>query len=71
MGEDHMTRTRPFTMLAAIIFGLMALLHLYRLVIHPFPVIVGHHPIGQTISIGAVVITAILSVMLFRESRAP
>ena len=66
-----MTRTRPFTMLAAIIFGLMALLHLYRLLIHPFPVMLGQHPIGQTISIVAVVITAFLSVMLFRESRAP
>ena len=66
-----MTRTRPFTLLAAIIFGLMALVHLYRLLIHPFPVMLGHHPVGQTISIVAVVITALLSVMLFRESRAP
>ncbi len=66
-----MTRTRPFTLLAAIIFGLMALVHLYRLLIHPFPVMVGHHEINQTISIVAVVITALLSFMLFRESRAP
>ena len=66
-----MTRTRPFTLLAAVIFGLMALLHLYRLLIHPFPVMLGHHEIGQAISIVAVVITGILSFMLFRESRAP
>jgi hypothetical protein len=66
-----MTRTRPFTLLAAIIFGLMALVHLYRLLIHPFPVMIGNHPIGQTISIVAIAITALLSVMLFRESRAP
>ena len=66
-----MTRTRPFTLLAAIIFGLMALVHLYRLLIHPFPVMIGHHPIGQAVSIVAIAITALLSVMLFRESRAP
>lgn len=66
-----MTRTRPFTLLAAIIFGLMALAHLYRLLIHPFPVMLGHHPVGQTLSIVAVAITGILSFMLFRESRAP
>jgi len=66
-----MTRTRPFTLLAAIIFGLIALVHLYRLLIHPFPVMLGHHSIGQTVSIIAVVITGFLAFMLFRESRAP
>ena len=66
-----MTRTRPFTLLAAIIFGLMALVHLYRLLLHPFPVMLGHHEIGQTVSIVAVVIAGFLSFMLFRESRAP
>ena len=37
---------KPFTLIAAIIFGLMALLHVYRLVTH-FQVIVGSHTIAQ------------------------
>jgi hypothetical protein len=59
---------RPFTTIAAIIFGLMALLHAYRLATH-FQVIVGNHTIAQGLSWVAVVLTAVLSYGLFREAK--
>ena len=59
---------RPFTLIAAIIFGLMALAHVYRLVTH-FQVIVGSHAIPQGASWVALLVTAALSYGLFRESR--
>jgi len=59
---------RPFTLIAAIIFGLMALVHAYRLLTH-FQVIVGSHTIGQGLSWVAVILTAVLSYGLFREAR--
>lgn len=59
---------KPFTMIAAIIFGLMALLHVYRLITH-FQVIVGSHTIPYEISWVGLAITALLSWGLFREAR--
>lgn len=59
---------KPFTMIAAIIFGLMALLHVYRLITH-FQVIVGSHTIAQEVSWIALIVTAVLSYGLFREAR--
>ena len=59
---------RPFTTIAAIIFGLMALLHVYRIVTH-FQVIVGSHTIAQSVSWIAVIVLAMLSVGLFREAK--
>jgi hypothetical protein len=67
-GEDGQMGNRPFTLIAAILFGLAALLHLYRLFTH-FQVILGSHTISQTVSIVAIVVAAILSWGLFRESR--
>ena len=58
---------RPFTMIAAIIFGLMALVHVYRIMTH-CQVTVGTHELAQSISWVAVVVTAALSVGLFREA---
>ena len=58
---------RPFTLIAAIIFGLMALAHAYRIVTH-FQVIVGTHEIAQGVSWVAVIVTAVLSFGLFREA---
>jgi len=59
---------KPFTLIAAIIFGLMALLHAYRLLTH-FQVVVGSHTIAQGVSWIAVILTAVLSYGLFREAR--
>lgn len=65
-----MTRTRPFSLVAAIIFGLIALIHLYRLATQ-FPVTLGRHTIPLWLSIVAIVVAAVLAVGLFRESRTP
>jgi len=59
---------KPFTTIAAAIFGLMALLHVYRLVT-PFQVTVGSHAVGQQVSWIAVIVTAALSYGLFREAK--
>ena len=59
--------SRPFTLIAAIIFGLMALAHAYRIVTH-FQVIVGTHEIAQGVSWVALAVTGVLSVGLFREA---
>jgi hypothetical protein len=60
--------TRPFTLIAALIFALIALVHVYRLLTN-FQVVVGRHHIPQSISIAAIVIAGALAVGLFRESR--
>jgi hypothetical protein len=65
-----MTGRRPFTLLAAAIFLLMALIHLYRVLLSHFQVILGTHPIPEWVSIIAIVVTGVLSLMLFRESRS-
>lgn len=63
-----MTRSRPFTTIAAIIFGIMALAHLYRLYSH-FQVTVGSHTIPMWCSYVAIIVAGLLSWGLFRESR--
>ena len=47
---------RPFTLIAAVIFGLMALVHVYRIVTH-FQIIVGSHPMPMAVSWIALVVT--------------
>jgi hypothetical protein len=63
-----MTQSRPFTFVAAIIFLLMACVHLYRLAVG-FDITIGATAVPMTVSWVALVITALLSVMLFKESR--
>jgi hypothetical protein len=57
---------KPFTTIAAVIFGLMALLHAYRIATH-FQVIVGSHTIAQEVSWVALIVAAVLSFGLFRK----
>ncbi|HXG81493.1 MAG TPA: hypothetical protein VNJ05_06810 [Sphingomicrobium sp.] len=64
-----MTARRPFTLIAAVIFGLMALLHIYRL-LTDFQIIVGSHTIPINVSWIALIVTGGLSFGLFRESRS-
>ncbi|MFL6766198.1 MAG: hypothetical protein ACJ8FO_13505 [Sphingomicrobium sp.] len=59
---------RPFTWIASAIFALMALVHLYRLVVR-FQITVGTHSIPMWVSYVAIVVTAVLSWMLCREAR--
>jgi hypothetical protein len=63
-----MTGRRPFTLIAASIFGLMALLHAYRL-LTDFQLIVGSHTIPYGVSWLGIIVTGGLSWMLFREAR--
>lgn len=63
-----MTNYRPFTLIAALIFLLMAVLHVYRLFTE-FQVIVGSHTIPQAVSWVGIIVTGGLSWMLFREAR--
>ena len=64
-----MSRTRPFTLIAAIIFALMALVHIYRL-FTDFQIVAGSHTIPMWASIVAIAVTGILAIGLFRESRS-
>jgi len=59
---------RPFTLISAILFALMAVIHAYRLVTH-FQVTAGSHLVPLWLSIVAIVVTGILAVGLYRESR--
>lgn len=60
---------RPFTLIAALIFAVMAVIHIIRMVTK-FDVVIGTHSIPMWCSIVAIVVTAILSWGLFKESRA-
>jgi len=60
---------RPFTMIAALIFFAVALLHLYRIFTH-FQIIVGTHVIPQWCSYFGLVIPALIAILLLRENRA-
>jgi uncharacterized integral membrane protein len=63
-----MTARKSWTMLAAVIFLLMALVHLYRLAV-PFEVTFGPCHLPQWASIIGVIVAGGLSLMLFREAR--
>ena len=59
---------KPFTTLAAALFGLIALAHLYRLV-KGCEVVVNGTVIPQWLSVVGLVIGAGMAVMLWREAR--
>ena len=63
-----MTASRPFTLIAALIFAIMAVVHVYRLATD-FQIVVGSHAIPIGVSWIATAVTALLAVMLFREAR--
>jgi hypothetical protein len=56
-------------LIAAILFAIAALLHLYRLFTH-FRIVAGSHDVSQTVSIIAIVVAAVMAIGLFRESRS-
>jgi hypothetical protein len=68
-GRVGKTSTTPFTMIAAIIFAIVALLHLYR-IFTQFQVVLGSHTIALWWSYVGLVVPGLLAIMLYRESRA-
>ncbi|HET7282798.1 MAG TPA: hypothetical protein VFI67_10825 [Sphingomicrobium sp.] len=62
--------SRPFTMIAALVFFAAALVHVYRIFTH-FQIIIGSHTIPLWCSYFGVVIPALLAILLLRENRAP
>ena len=63
-----MTRSRPFTWIAAVIFALAAVVHIIRLFTH-FQINVGSHTVPMWCSYVGIVVGAFLSWMLCREAR--
>ena len=59
---------QPFTKIGAIVFAVMALVHLYRL-IHPFDLVIAGWSAPQWVSVVGLLVPGILSIMLWRESR--
>ncbi|MFL5122707.1 MAG: hypothetical protein ACJ8C8_19840 [Microvirga sp.] len=59
---------KPFTMIAVVIFALMALIHAYRLVTH-FQIILGSHTVPEWVSIVGMVVAGGLALMVYRENR--
>ena len=59
--------SKPFTLIAAAIFALMAVGHVYRIATD-FQIVVGSHALPMSISYFAIVVTGVLAVMLYRES---
>jgi len=59
---------KPFTLIAAILFLLMAIAHLLRLILD-FQVVLGTHPMPRYASIVGLLIAAVMSWGLFREAR--
>jgi hypothetical protein len=61
--------TRPFTTIAALLFALAVLVHIYRL-FRGAQIVVGSHTIPMWCSYVAIVIAAVLAWGLYRESKS-
>lgn len=59
---------KPFTKIAAVFFGLGALLHLIRL-FYPFRIMIGRNMLSYSISFIAIPIALALCIGLWREAR--
>ena len=59
---------KPFAKIATVLFGAVALAHLYRLVSH-FEVTIAGNTVPQWVSIAGVIIAGAISIGLMKESR--
>ena len=59
---------KPFTRIAAVLLGIVALAHLYR-IFRPFEVVVAGQVIPQWASFVGLIVAGLVSLMLWRESR--
>jgi hypothetical protein len=57
---------KPFSIIAAAIFLLIALVHLYRIAVG-FPIMIGATGIGQAVSWAGLIVASVMAVGLFRE----
>lgn len=62
--DDHM---KPFTMLAALLFLIVAAVHAYR-IYAAWAITVGPYDIPMWVSYGGVIVPLVLAFMLFREA---
>jgi len=60
--------TKPFTLIAAALFAIAMLLHIYRLFTH-YQLMAGSHSIPQSASYIAIVVAAIMAWGLYQESK--
>ena len=67
-GRLVVTDRKPFTLIAAAIFMLIALVHAYRLAVG-IPITIGDQRVGQAVSWIALIVAGGLSLMLVREAR--
>ena len=58
---------KPFTLIAVVVFALVALVHVYRLITH-FQIIAGSHTIPEWWSILGALAGALLAIMVYREN---
>jgi hypothetical protein len=59
---------KPFTKIAAYIFGIIAFMHLYRLITH-FQISAFNHEMPLWVNIIGFIIAAILCIGLWKESK--
>lgn len=59
---------KPFTKLASLLLGIVALLHLYRLV-RPVEILIDGGAVPQWASMVGLAVAGLLSLMLWREAR--
>jgi len=59
---------KPFTKIASLIFGLIAVCHLVRLFVQ-FQVVIGSYVLPMWISVPGIIIAGMISWGLWRESR--
>ena len=64
-----MNTRKPFTLIAAAIFAIMAVGHIYRIATD-FQIVVGSHSLPMSVSYFALIVTGVLAVMLYRESQS-
>jgi hypothetical protein len=63
-----MTRSKPFTWIAATLFAIAAIVHIVRLFTN-FQVVIGSHVMPMWCSYPAILLGAFMSWMLCREAR--
>lgn len=59
---------KPFTKIAAVLFGIAALVHIYRL-ISPFGIVIAGNEIPQGASYILIIVALLLCIGLWRESK--